>query len=110
MSQDPSVARRQVEITNEHGFHLRPADKFVRLALRFKADIHIHYKGNKYNGKSILELTTLGAECGTRFDLEATGADAEDAVTALANLILAEFGESAQGGQAQEPDPGGPGT
>lgn len=110
MSQEESVVRRQVEITNEHGFHLRPADKFVRLALKYKADIQIRYKGNTYNGKSILELTTLGAECGTRFELEATGPDAEEAVTALAQLILTEFDEVVQPGPADEPPPGGPGT
>ena len=34
MSHDTTVARRQVEITNSLGLHLRPADKFVKLALQ----------------------------------------------------------------------------
>ena len=32
MSHETTVARRQVEITNRLGLHLRPADQFVRLA------------------------------------------------------------------------------
>jgi phosphocarrier protein len=102
MSQDVPVARRQVEIVNAYGLHLRPADKFVKLALQFQADIRVHYKGNEYNGKSILDLTTLAAERGSRLDLEARGPDAEPAVAALAELVLARFHEDDEG-QPLEP-------
>jgi phosphocarrier protein HPr len=108
MSHDTTVARRQVEITNAFGLHLRPADKFVKLALRYQADVRVHYKGNQFNGKSILDLTTLAAECGTRLDLEARGPDAEAAVEALADLVSAQFyedenGEAIQGQADAEP-------
>lgn len=97
MTQDSHVARRQVEITNAYGLHLRPADKFVRLAHQFQAEIRIYHEGNQYNGKSILDLTTLAAECGTRLDLEALGPDAEAAVSALADLVIARFHETEEG-------------
>ena len=76
MSHDTTVARRQVEITNSLGLHMRPANKFVELALQYQSEIRVHYNGNEYNGKSILELTSLAAECGSRLELEARGADA----------------------------------
>jgi phosphocarrier protein HPr len=97
MSHDTTVARRQVEITNSLGLHLRPADKFVKLALRYQADVRVHYNGNQFNGKSILDLTTLAAECGTRLELEARGPDAEAAVEALADLVSAQFYENDNG-------------
>ena len=103
MSHDPPVARRQVEITNPLGLHMRPADKFVRLALQFQAEIRVIHNGNEYNGKSILDLTSLAAECGTRLELEARGADAEQAVVSLAELVVAQFHENAEG--EQEPAP-----
>jgi len=93
MSEETTVERRQVEITNSLGLHLRPADKFVKLATRFQSDIRVHYNGNVFNGKSILDLTTLAAECGTRLDLEARGPDAVDAIHALSELVLAHFYE-----------------
>ena len=104
MSHDPHVARCQVEITNAYGLHLRPADKFVRLAHQFQAEIRIHFQGNQYNGKSILDLTSLAAERGTRLELEARGPDAEAALTALAELISARFHET-DAGQYQDPAP-----
>jgi phosphocarrier protein HPr len=97
MSHDLQVARRQVEITNALGLHLRPADKFVRLAHRFQSEIRVYHEGQEINGKSILDLTTLAAECGTLLDLEARGPDAEQAIEALADLVLARFHETDEG-------------
>jgi len=101
---DVPVARRQVEILNAYGLHLRPADRFVRLALQFQSEIKVIFQGRECNGKSILDLTSLAAERGTRLDLEARGPDAEDAVAALADLVAARFHEMADGLE-QEPAP-----
>jgi phosphocarrier protein len=102
MSQDPQVARRQVEILNALGLHLRPADKFVRLAHRFQSEIRVQHAGQEINGKSILDLTTLAAERGTLLYLEARGPDAEAAVEALAGLVLARFHETDEGQEKEQ--------
>ena len=73
MSHETAIARRQVEITNRLGLRLRAAGQFVGIARRFQCEIRVHYQGNQCNGKSILDLATLAAECGTRLDLEACG-------------------------------------
>ena len=103
MSEEIPVARRQVKITNALGLHLRPADKFVKLAMQFQSEIRVHYNGNVYNGKSILGLTTLAAECGTCLDLEASGSDAAEAIDALAELVRAQFYEDQYESGAGEP-------
>lgn len=103
MSHDPSVARRQVEITNEYGLHLGPAAKFVKLAGQFQSEIRVHHNGKVSNGKSILDLTLLAAESGTRLDLEAQGPDAVAAVDALANLVLSQFREGQEGADREAP-------
>ena len=97
MSHETTVARRQVEVTNSLGLHMRPANKFVELALKFQAEIRVHYNGNEFNGKSILDLTSLAAECGTLLDLEARGPDAALAVESLADLVSARFHEDEDG-------------
>jgi phosphotransferase system HPr (HPr) family protein len=97
MSHDPTVVRRQVELTNSLGLHMRPANKFVELAHKFESEIRVLYNGNEFNGKSILELTSLAAECGTRLEVEARGPDATAAVQALAELISAQFHEDENG-------------
>jgi phosphotransferase system HPr (HPr) family protein len=105
MSHETSVARRPVEITNSLGLHFRPAQKFVELASRFQADIRVCYNGNEVDGKSILSLTTMAAECGTRLELEARGPDAIAAVEALAGLVSARFYED-ENGESIQAQPG----
>ena len=86
----PCLSRR-VAIANALSLHLRAADQFVRLAQQFRADVQVHLDGKEADGKSILDLTTLAAACGTRLDLEAKGPDAAEALTALCELIESRF-------------------
>ena len=94
MAQKVHIARRHVGVSNVLGLHLRVAGRFVKLANAFQSDVRVHCKGVRANGKSILDLLSLAAECGTMLALEAQGCDAEDAVAALANLISVQSHES----------------
>src|SRR3974390_1698290 len=98
MAQNNHVARRQVGVNNVLGLHLRVADRFVKLATSFQSDVRVYCKGIMANGRSILSLLSLAAECGTMLALEAQGCDAEDAVSALAILIPAPSHESVDEG------------
>ena len=91
MTQNLQIARRQVAVNNVLGLHLRVAHRFVRLANAFQSEVNVHYEGLVADGKSIMSLLGLAAECGTILALEAQGCDAEDAVAALANLISASL-------------------
>ena len=93
MAQNFHVARRQVAIRNVLGLHLRAAHKFVRLAQLFQSEVKVRSNGMTADGRSILDLLSLAAECGTILGVEARGCDAEDAVAALANLISAQSHE-----------------
>ena len=53
---------RVVQIVNRAGMHARPAAEFVKLAGRFKADIHVEKDGLRVNGKSIMGVLMLAAE------------------------------------------------
>lgn len=87
MAQNFHVAHRQVGVSNALGFHLRVAEQFVTTAKAFRSDVRVHCKGAMADGKSILSLLGLAAECGAMLEIEADGCDAEDAVDALAGLI-----------------------
>lgn len=83
----------QVEIVSALGLHLRAAGRFVRLAQQFRAEVRVSCGDRQVDGKSILDLATLAAECGTRLDIEASGPDAAEALAALAALVAARFHE-----------------
>jgi phosphocarrier protein HPr len=106
MAQNIHRARRQVGVNNVLGLHLSVAGRFVKLANAFQSDVRVYYKGIIADGRSILSLLSLAAECGTMLALEAEGCDAEDAVAALADLISAPSHDSEdQNGEAQNRGP-----
>ncbi|MBX3413514.1 MAG: HPr family phosphocarrier protein [Pirellulales bacterium] len=82
---------RKVVINNPQGLHARPADLFTRTANRYEARIIVVKDNNRVDGKSILDLLTLAAEAGTELTIEAAGRDADEALEALAGLIVANF-------------------
>ena len=84
---------RQGEIVNPLGFHARPAAEFVRLAASFRCDLWLEKDGVEVNAKSIMGVLMLAAEKGSQLMIRAKGDDADDALTALGDLIAGGFEE-----------------
>ena len=85
---------QSVRILNKNGLHARPAAEMVKAAAKFKSDITISREDIEVNGKSIMGVMMLAAECGSSILLRASGPDAQEAVSALASLVASRFGES----------------
>ena len=88
------MAERSVQIVNKNGLHARPAAEMVKTASRFACDITICREDLEVNGKSIMGVMMLAAECGATITLRANGPDADAALDALAGLVAARFGET----------------
>jgi phosphocarrier protein len=88
-----TTATRAARITNPLGLHARPAAQFVKLASTFGSHIEVCKDTMSVNGKSIMGVMMLAAECGSTITVKATGADSQEAVQALAQLIEEGFGE-----------------
>lgn len=87
----------EVVLRNKHGLHARPATVFVRLAKQFQAAIRVRLGERVADGKSLLSLLQLGAECGTTLYLSAEGADATAALTTLRDAIQAGLEDEVRG-------------
>ena len=87
---NPPVSR-VVVIQNEQGLHARPAEMFARTALKFESQVAVIRGERRVDGKSIIDLLTMGATQGTELIVEASGPDAADAVEALATLVNSGF-------------------
>ena len=85
--------QKDVEIVNTAGMHARPAAKFVKLAETFASEITLDKDGLQVNGKSIMGVLMLAAERGSTLRVSAAGTDAEDAISALADLVGRGFKE-----------------
>lgn len=86
------MVSKDVTILNKQGLHARPATAMVNTAAKFKSEIFICRDEKKVNGKSILGLLVLAAECGAKLTIEAYGPDENEAVDALVDLVTDHFG------------------
>ncbi len=85
---------RRIKIVNSNGLHARPATLFVEMANKFSSEIFVGAENKeKVNGKSIIDLLTLGAKRGTEILITAEGKDEEEALDKLEGLIRDGFNE-----------------
>jgi phosphocarrier protein len=88
-----TLARGTFEVKNKLGLHARAATKLVQLASRFPCDIVLSRAGQAANAKSVMGVLLLCGSKGTLLDIEATGEQANEAVTEIGRLIADRFGE-----------------
>jgi len=88
-----AVIERSAKIVNPLGMHARPAAEFVKLASRFKSTVQVRKDDLTVNGKSIMGVMMLAAECGSSLIISVDGEDAEQAMEALLALVADGFHE-----------------
>jgi phosphocarrier protein len=83
----------ETEIINKLGLHARASAKLTQAASTFQCDVWITRNDRRVNAKSIMGVMMLAAGQGSTVSIEATGADAEQALAAILQLISDKFGE-----------------
>jgi phosphocarrier protein HPr len=92
-SSQPGAVIREIPIINKRGLHARASAKFVKMVEGFDAEVTVTRGNESVGGNSIMGLMMLSAGPGTTITVSATGADAEAAVAALAELVGSKFNE-----------------
>jgi len=83
----------EIEIVNKLGLHARASAKLSQLAAQFPCEILLSRNGRQINAKSIMGVMMLAAGMGSKVTLETVGDQADEAMTALTDLINNRFGE-----------------
>lgn len=92
-------AEKRVQVVNPSGLHARPAARLIEVASGLECEVEISNLTNNsepVDGKSILGVLTLGAECGHEVLIATSGTNAEQGCDLLAHVIaneLIEFDE-----------------
>ena len=85
-----------VKITNRHGLHARPAARLVQEARRYDARIQLRNLdtgAGPVSATSLSRVATLGALCGHRVEVTASGSQAREAVDHVVALADRRFDE-----------------
>lgn len=87
------MLKQEIEIINKLGLHARASAKLTQTAGQFQSDIFVSKAGKRVNAKSIMGVMMLAAGKGSKLELEASGADEDNAMGAVVALINDKFGE-----------------
>jgi phosphocarrier protein len=87
------MQKTSVKISNRLGLHARASAKLTKLAGGFACDVHMSRNGRRINAKSIMGVMMLAAGLGSEVEIETSGTDEVQALSAIAALINDRFGE-----------------
>jgi phosphotransferase system HPr (HPr) family protein len=91
------MAEAEVEVRNPSGLHARPAAAFVKAAGGFASEVRVvnltRNAEKSAAAKSILGVLGLGVAKGHSIRITAEGADADEAVRSLVDLVASGLGE-----------------
>ncbi|MEU5100449.1 HPr family phosphocarrier protein [Streptomyces sp. NPDC020996] len=82
-----ATAAHEATVVLPANLHARPAGQLARAAAGFTSSIELEHKGRTVNPTGVLAVMGLGATSGTTVTVRAEGPDAEQAVTALADIL-----------------------
>lgn len=88
------MLNKELLIINKLGLHARAAAKFVNVAGRFCSSVRVKYGEKEVDGKSIMSVMMLAAAKGALLEVSANGADEQEAMDALTDIIANRFDES----------------
>lgn len=83
-----------VRLPNAAGLHARPAAMLVALAKKYQSAIRLLRGADEVNAKSVVSIMSLGTQHGDLLRVQATGADAAEAIAAVSALLLQGCGEA----------------
>jgi phosphocarrier protein HPr len=94
------VVERRVFVVNRLGLHARAAARLVRSAHAFTARVRLDRadRSASADAKSLLSVLLLAASRGTELVATADGADEQEALRAVCELIESGFGEMEEAG------------
>ena len=87
------MVSKVTKITNEMGFHMRPANVFVTAMTKYQSNITLVVDNKTINGKSIMNIMAACIKCGTELTVECDGADEQAMLDEAVSLIESGFGE-----------------
>jgi phosphocarrier protein len=87
------MLQQDAQIINKLGLHARASAKLTQLASQYPCEVWLSRNGRRVNAKSIMGVMMLAAAKGSSINIEITGDQEQEAMTALLALINDYFGE-----------------
>ena len=87
------MLKQDVLIINKLGLHARASAKLTQLASQYPCEVWLSRNSKRINAKSIMGVMMLAAAKGSTINIETSGDQEQQAMTAILALINDYFGE-----------------
>jgi phosphocarrier protein len=87
------MLKQDALIINKLGLHARASAKLTQLASQYPCEVWLSRNTRRINAKSIMGVMMLAAAKGTTISIETNGAQEQEAMAAIVELINDYFGE-----------------
>ena len=87
------MLKKSMQIELPHGLEARPVAELVQVASKYNSRIYVELGTKRVNAKSIMGVMMLAAGLGVTVKLDASGNDAEQALSEIETLFDSKFGE-----------------
>jgi multiphosphoryl transfer protein len=94
-----------ISVIAPNGIHARPAARIAMLLKGYAADVVVHNDTRRADARSTVALLALGAQYGDELRVEASGRDAQAALSALTAFAAERFGDAEGAPAAAAPPP-----
>lgn len=88
---EPEIHRETVVVNLENGMHMFPCSQIARMVREKKCEVRIRRNDQTVDAKNVLDLMTLGAEKGSRLEVETEGPDASETLREVVALFARDF-------------------
>jgi phosphocarrier protein HPr len=99
------LVTRMVVVAHPHGLHMRPCSAIVNTVGKCQSHVEISNQRHTANARSMLDLLLLAATQGSQLLLAAEGPDADQAISAVADLLAWESASSPTSCPVERPAP-----
>lgn len=82
-----------VKVINKEGFHMRPANAFIKEMTAYKSDVTIVFNDKEINGKSIMNIMAACIKYDSEVEIRCSGEDEAEALAHAVEFIKAGMGD-----------------
>ncbi len=88
------MVSQKITVINKEGFHMRPANYFIKEMSEFSSKVNLVVNGKDVNGKSIMNIMAACIKYGTEIEVQCEGDDEEAALAKAIELIENKLGDA----------------
>ncbi len=87
------MVSQKTKVVNKEGFHMRPANNFIKEMSKFKSKVTFLFDGKEINAKSIMNIMAACIKYGSELEVQCDGEDEQAALDKAIELIESGLGD-----------------